>query len=147
MNSLYGVRYGTPWAPVRDAFEQDRFPVLDWPVDRNHLLQQALGEGLLCVYVEPPSLEALKARLSRDDRDPTGGRFDAAKAELLRLWRGEFDSLIDLRVVSAEGQDLKTARHIYAWYESRLRRKPRWAEPSLRKHGDKQFRLAQRLNW
>jgi orotidine-5'-phosphate decarboxylase len=115
VNEFYGVRYATPREPIEQAFAGEQFPLLDWPVDRLHVMQQAFPEKLFTVYVEPPDAETLRLRLA-DGRDPQEKRMDAAVAELATLAQGAYDDAIDHRMVNSEGEAASVAHAIYHEY-------------------------------
>lgn len=115
VNELYGVRYATPRQPIERAFREDRFPLLDWPVDRLEVMQQEFPDRLFRVYIEPPDIDSLKRRLA-DGRDPTEQRLDAAKAEITTLASGAHDSAIDYRTVNRDGEVDAIANEIYQAY-------------------------------
>lgn len=115
VNKLYGVRYATPREPIEQAFMGEQFPLLDWPIDRLHIMQQAFPGKLFTVYIEPPDTETLRRR-SADGRDPEEKRMDAATAELAMLAQGTYDDAINYRVVSSEGEAASVAYAIYNKY-------------------------------
>jgi guanylate kinase len=115
VNDLYGVRYATPRKPIITAFREGKFPLLDWPIDRIEIMQTAFPSRLFKVYVEPPSVEILKQRLA-DGRDPELQRMAAAVEELGSLASGTYDNVLDLKVVSREGEAEIIAKLIYNSY-------------------------------
>jgi guanylate kinase len=116
VNELFGYRYATPRRTILDALATGQFPLLDWPVDRLSVMQEAFEDKLFVVYVEPPSLEVLAERLKADGRDGDGGRFRAATDELEHYWAGESDGICDLKVTSVEGQVPQLAATIHDAY-------------------------------
>ena len=116
INNLYGIRYATPKTPIVEAIQQNRFPVLDWPISKLNVMTNAFSRNLLSVYVEPPSLGELQERLSRDGRDLDGHRFNEATSELSKLWEGEFEGQYDLRVVNKSGEVDRISQKIYSKY-------------------------------
>jgi len=115
VNELYGVRYATPREPIERAFAGEQLPLLDWPIDRLHVMQQAFPGKLFTVYVEPPDRETLRRRLA-DGRDPGNKRMDAAMTELATLAQGTYDDVINHRMVSSEGEAASVAKAIYHEY-------------------------------
>ncbi|HEX4104471.1 MAG TPA: orotidine-5'-phosphate decarboxylase [Candidatus Paceibacterota bacterium] len=115
VNELYGVRYATPREPIEQAFREEKFPLLDWPIDRLHVMQQAFPNRLFTVYIDPPDTETLRRRLA-DGRDPDEKRMDAATAELATLAQGTYDDAINHRMVSSEGEAASVANAIYREY-------------------------------
>lgn len=120
VNELYGIRYATPRTPILQAFERGNFPVLDWPVDRLHVMRAAFPSQLHVVYVAPPSIKILQERISADGRDVDGQRINLALEELARYWQGDFDSVIDHRVVSESGCLPMMARNVLDVYKAHL---------------------------
>ncbi len=116
VNELYGIRYATPKEKIEKAFKVGKFPILDWPIDRLDVMQTHFPDHLFRVYIRPPNLTVLKERLRRDNRDPNQDRLKAGISELRRLRSGEYDHLIDYRVVNPpEGSDA-VAEMIYKRY-------------------------------
>lgn len=115
INRLYGVSYATPITPINKAFLDGKFPILDWPVDKLNIMEIAFPGKLFKVYLEPPNLESLEDRLS-DGRDLKGKRFSKAKNELAKLLRGEFDNLVDFRIVNEQGNQEVIAKKIFYAY-------------------------------
>ena len=116
VNELFGYRYATPRRDIFEALAAGNFPLLDWPVDRLGVMQEAFGGQLFAVYVEPPSLEVLAERLKSDGRDKNGGRLRSSTVELERYRLGEFDKLCDLKIESTEGHVEQIAATIHDAY-------------------------------
>lgn len=120
VNEKFNWRYATPRGTILDAFAVHNYPLLDWPVDRISIMREAFGDRLYVVYVAPPSIEELEARLGNDSRDSDGTRLRAAEAELKSYYAGEFSPFCDLEVVS-DGDIKELARKIHAAYLGSLR--------------------------
>jgi len=60
--SVHGRWYGTPTAPLRAALAEGKIVILDVDVQGGRSLRLACPDGVF-VFVYPPSLEALEARL------------------------------------------------------------------------------------
>ncbi len=112
---VFGRRYGTPRAPVEQALAagQDVAFDIDWQGHRQ--LRAALPGDVVSVFVLPPSLSVLEARLrSRggDNEAEITHRMQAARAEVAH-WH-EFDHVIvndDLdRAIAAVRCVLRAAR-------------------------------------
>lgn len=116
VNNLYGIRYATPKMTITNAFQEGRFPVLDWPISKLGIMTDAFPNKLFSVYVEPPSLDELRERLNRDGRDLDGHRFSEAVTELKSLWAGEFNGKYDLKIVNQFGEIDGVSRKIYNSY-------------------------------
>lgn len=86
-----------------------------YPVDKLNIMEIAFPGKLFKVYLEPPNLESLEDRLS-DGRDLKGKRFSKAKNELAKLLRGEFDNLVDFRIVNEQGNQEVIAKKIFYAY-------------------------------
>lgn len=116
INEKFDFRYATPRGPIISAFEDGRFPLLDWPVDRFGIMQDAFPDRLYVAYVRPPSLEVLADRLRADGRDPEGVRLREAATELGREYSGEYAGLCDLVVVNNDGAVAEVARTVHENY-------------------------------
>lgn len=116
INYLYNACYATPRASVEDAFRAAKFPILDWPIQQASIMQAAFPNHIFGVYIEPPSVEVLQHRLMKDHRDREQTRLKSAITELQSLNRGEFDSVIDLRIVSRNERVDALASQIYVKY-------------------------------
>lgn len=114
-NNLYGIRYATPKGAIEAAIREGKFPLLDWPITHLDVMKQAFAGKLFTVYVEPSDLDMLQLHLA-DGRDPDQKRFDAGVAELSVLKTGTYDSLINYRTVSREGDVATVADEIYSKY-------------------------------
>ena len=60
--SVHGRWYGTPTAPLQAALAEGKIVILDVDVQGGRSLRRACPDGVF-VFVYPPSLEALEARL------------------------------------------------------------------------------------
>jgi guanylate kinase len=120
VNELYGVLYGTPYQPIIDALDAGRFPVLDWPIARLEVMREAFGRLIYAVYVAPPSVELLKARLAVDNRDHDGSRLRSAIEELTAFWKGDYDEKYDAYVVTHDKKIACTTTRIYSNYLDRV---------------------------
>jgi guanylate kinase len=103
---VFGRRYGTPRSPVETALEQGRDLVFDIDWQGYRQLRAALPEDVVSVFILPPSLEALAARLaSRGEDDPSEIERRMTKAhDEISHWN-EFDHVVinvDLDTAFAE---------------------------------------------
>lgn len=114
VNELNGVAYATPKDTITQNFAENRFSVLDFPIDRTQVIADFVGKKVFVAYVAPPSLDALKERLSYDGRDPEGKRYNSAVNELQAYGEHLYDPKIDIHVVSEDGQSAEIAKRIYA---------------------------------
>jgi len=113
VNAIYGIYYATPKNSIDQALEKGDIPILDWPIDKLDTMKKNYSSNLLTVYVEPESLESLQKHLSLDGRDKEGQRFSAGKNELEKYYQGEYDSLINYKVINIDGQAENVAAFIY----------------------------------
>lgn len=91
---VYGNRYGTPRAPVMAALAEGRSVLLDVDDKGATLVRAALPEAV-SIFVLPPSIEALEARLrarSTDSEAVIAGR--VAEARLRCRAAVDFDYLV-----------------------------------------------------
>jgi len=116
VNRLYNVEYATPRTPILNSLVNQRFPVLDWPIQRIEVMTKAFPNSLFTVYVSPPSFEELRRRMAKDGRDVEPQRLAVAKQELMEFERGDYDRYINLKVVTLDDQLEVTARYIYDNY-------------------------------
>ena len=117
VNELYGgIRYGTPRAPIAQALATKTFPVLDWPIDRLAVMEEAFPDQLFTVYISPPSIDVLRQRLALDGRDADGTRLANSTAEVQKFWSEGYKGAYDFAIVSQEGKVPEIAQAIYAEY-------------------------------
>ena len=117
INKLFsGIRYGTPRLPIVEALVTNKFPVLDWPVDKIEVMKQSFPCQTYIVYVSPPSIEVLRQRLAKDGRDKAGIRLQSACEELEVYWSSGYDGVYDFEIISEDGQMSKIAHAIYISY-------------------------------
>jgi guanylate kinase len=114
VNTLYGIKYGTPRFPIEEAFKLGLFPVIDWPIQQIEIMNKAYPGLLLRVYVKPPDLETLKKRLS--ERNDFDVRVEVAQQELASLEKDHYRENIDLIVSNESGLSGETALKIYKQY-------------------------------
>ncbi len=92
---VYGKSYGTPRAPVEAALAQaqDVLFDIDWQGFRQ--VRAALPGDVVGVFIKPPSLEALAARLAArgDDAAQIAKRMEQAASEMSHAH--EFDYLVE----------------------------------------------------
>ena len=117
INTLYDdIRYATPKTPILESLKENLFPVLDWPVSRINIMVQYFKDLLYVVYIAPSSLDVLKNRLEKDDRDTNGKRLESACTELQEYWSHKYDDIYDFSIVSEENQITSIANIIYSNY-------------------------------
>ena len=60
---VFGYRYGTPKAPVKQALRQGRDILFDIDWQGTQQLEAAMGEDLVSIFILPPSMTELERRL------------------------------------------------------------------------------------
>lgn len=81
--------YGTPRAPVERVLAQGRDMLFDVDWQGARQMRERLGDDVVSVFVLPPSMQELRARLERRAEDSSGTieqRLEAARHEIER-WR------------------------------------------------------------
>lgn len=66
---VFGHRYGTPKAPVKDALRQGRDILFDIDWQGTQQLQAAMGEDLVTIFILPPTMPELERRLQERGTD------------------------------------------------------------------------------
>jgi guanylate kinase len=66
---VFGYRYGTPKAPVKDALRQGRDILFDIDWQGTQQLHSAMGEDLVRIFILPPSMPELERRLHERGTD------------------------------------------------------------------------------
>ena len=82
---VFGCRYGTPKAPVKQALRQGRDILFDIDWQGTQQLQAAMGEDLVSIFILPPSMEELERRLrsrGTDSDEVIADRMSRAAAEI-----------------------------------------------------------------
>lgn len=82
---VFGFRYGTPKAPVKQALRQGRDILFDIDWQGTQQLQAAMGEDLVSIFILPPSMEELERRLRNrgtDSNEVISERMSRAAAEI-----------------------------------------------------------------
>ena len=90
--SVYGNRYGVPKAQVRAALDSGKDVIMRVDVQGAATIKRLLPAALL-IFLAPPSLEELEARLRArglDDADVIRRRLDAAARELAEQSRFDY---------------------------------------------------------
>jgi guanylate kinase len=103
---VHGHSYGTPRAPVEAVLAQGRDMLFDIDWQGAKQVREALGADVVSIFVLPPSLTELRARLERRAEDSAAtieARLDNARKEIER-WR-QYDYVLvndDLQRAYAE---------------------------------------------
>ena len=82
---VFGYRYGTPKAPVKDALREGRDILFDIDWQGTQQLEAAMGEDLVSVFLLPPSMLELERRLNErgtDSPEIIADRMSRAAAEI-----------------------------------------------------------------
>jgi guanylate kinase len=66
---VFGYRYGTPKAPVKDALREGRDILFDIDWQGTQQLHSAMGEDLVRIFILPPSMDELGRRLRERGTD------------------------------------------------------------------------------
>ena len=86
---VHGNGYGTPRAPVEKVLAQGRDMLFDVDWQGAKQVRERLGDDVVSIFVLPPSMRELRARLERRAEDTASSieaRFDSARREIER-WR------------------------------------------------------------
>jgi guanylate kinase len=82
---VFGYRYGTPKAPVKDALRRGRDILFDIDWQGTQQLEAAMGEDLVSIFILPPSMAELERRLKTRGTDSDrviSDRMSRAAAEI-----------------------------------------------------------------
>jgi guanylate kinase len=82
---VFGYRYGTPKAPVKDALRDGRDILFDIDWQGTQQLKAAMGEDLVSIFLLPPSMPELERRLRErgtDSEEVVAERMARADAEI-----------------------------------------------------------------
>ena len=82
---VFGYRYGTPKAPVKQALRQGRDILFDIDWQGTQQLEAAMGEDLVSIFILPPSMGELERRLrsrGTDSDEVIADRMARAAAEI-----------------------------------------------------------------
>lgn len=119
---VFGYRYGTPKAPVKDALRLGRDILFDIDWQGTQQLQAAMGEDLVTIFILPPSMAELERRLKArgtDSGEVIADRMGRAASEISHWPEYEYvlintdmdDCLAQVRSIVA-AERLKRARQI-----------------------------------
>jgi guanylate kinase len=109
---VFGHYYGTPARPVTAALERGQDVVFDIDWQGWHQIRRALPADSIGVFVLPPSLDALRARLTAragDAEAEIDRRMDRAQAEISH-WP-EFDHVVVNDDLSACTEKVRAVLH------------------------------------
>jgi guanylate kinase len=114
--TVFGHAYATPRRPVEEAIAAGRDIVTDIDWQGTQQLSEKLRDDLVTVFILPPSMDALEARLKTraQDSDATVAARMAKSAEEMSHW-SEYDYVVvnrDLDASVAEVQAIVTAERL-----------------------------------
>jgi guanylate kinase len=84
---VHGNFYGTPRAPVETVLAEGRDVLFDIDYQGTKQVKQRAGKDVVTIFILPPSMRELRARLERRAEDPPeviAVRLDAARNEIRR---------------------------------------------------------------
>ncbi|MGA2044804.1 MAG: guanylate kinase [Roseiarcus sp.] len=105
---VHGHRYGTPRAPVEAVLAQGRDMLFDIDWQGAQQVRKAMGPDVVSIFILPPSLAELRARLDRRAEDTAAAiaaRLENARREIER-WRQYDYVLVNDDLQRAFGQVL-----------------------------------------
>jgi len=119
---VFGYRYGTPKAPVKQALRDGRDILFDIDWQGTQQLHAAMGEDLVRIFLLPPSMDELERRLQARGTDSDGviaDRMDRAEAEISHWAEYDYvlvnqnagDCLADIRTI-VDAERLRRSRQI-----------------------------------
>jgi guanylate kinase len=119
---VFGYRYGTPKAPVKDALREGRDILFDIDWQGTQQLQAAMGEDLVTIFILPPSMGELERRLhtrGTDSDEVIADRMGRAASEISHWPEYEYvlvnrdtdDCVAEVRSIVA-AERLKRSRQI-----------------------------------
>jgi guanylate kinase len=106
---VHGNAYGTPRAPVEKVLAQGRDMLFDVDWQGAAQVRERLGDDVVSIFVLPPSMRELRARLERRAEDTAASidaRFQNARTEIER-WRDYHYVVVNEDLNRAYG-DVKT---------------------------------------
>jgi guanylate kinase len=128
---VHGNGYGTPRAPVEKVLAQGRDMLFDIDWQGAKQVRERLGDDVVSIFVLPPSMRELRARLERRAEDTASSieaRFQNARTEIER-WRDYHYVVVndDLNRVFGDVKAIVTAerlrtRRVQAGVEQLVRR-------------------------
>jgi len=113
---VFGYRYGTPKAPVKDALREGRDILFDIDWQGTQQLHAAMGEDLVRIFLLPPSMMELEHRLhgrGTDSDSVIADRMARAESEISH-W-AEYDYVLvnsDADACLAEIRTIVTAERL-----------------------------------
>ena len=105
-----GTFYGTLRTEIERIWDEGKAVIFDIDVEGGLHLKRKYGEAALAIFVQPPSLQVLKERLTgrgTDSEDKLKERFEKAEKEL--NYASQFDIILknyDLQTACVEAEEL-----------------------------------------
>ncbi|HVZ14026.1 MAG TPA: guanylate kinase [Bauldia sp.] len=137
---VHGNYYGTPRAPVASALDEGRDVLFDIDWQGTRQLKAAMGSDVVGVFILPPSMAELRARLERraeDAREVIDRRLANARTEI-EHW-SEYDYVLVNRDLQ---ESFDAARAILDAERGRRERPPRPSAVADRYRRERQPELA-----
>ena len=115
---MHGNGYGTPRAPVEKVLAEGRDMLFDIDWQGASQVRERLGDDVVSIFVLPPSMRELRARLERRAEDTAASieaRFENARTEIER-WRDYHYVVVndDLTRVFGDVKAIVTAERLRA---------------------------------
>ncbi len=128
---VFGYRYGTPKAPVKQALKEGRDILFDIDWQGARQLEPDFGEHLVTIFLLPPSMEELERRLRSRATDPEEviqGRMRRASDEIshwaeyeyVLVNRGMDECLAQVRAIVAAERSKRTRQTGLHGYVTKL---------------------------
>jgi len=116
INHIYSSYYAAlPARPIREALSSGMFPMCDYKVPFAPALKEELSGDLFCVYLLPPDFGAIRERMGKSWGKANEARIEEDRLEIESL-DTKYAGLIDLKIVSEEGQIPRVAADICRAY-------------------------------
>ncbi len=109
---VHGNWYGTPLEPVEQALGQGEDVLFDIDWQGTRQVEQAMPEDVVTVFILPPSIDELRARLERraeDDPDVIARRLKNARDEI-QHWR-EYQYIVVNRDLEESVEAVRSILH------------------------------------
>jgi guanylate kinase len=105
---VFGNLYGSPRAPVEAAMQEGRDTVFDIDWQGGQQIKQAMRDDVVSIFILPPSIAALEARLRDRAQDSEGviaGRMEKSRDEISH-W-AEYDYVLVNENLDAAEEELR----------------------------------------
>jgi len=115
-NFTHGNHYGSPKQEVLDKMAGGRVVLSDLDIDNAAGVKEIFPDARV-VYLLPTSFSEIERRLG-EQRSLGGGRLTKARRELRRFENGEFDCVIDKKIVVPQGEQARVAKEIHQYVQT-----------------------------